>query len=115
MTRIIVTGIVAVAVMAASAAKAQTFEDGDSLYEKCSAEIGQLEYSSCQAYVSGVADVMGAGDSVDGYTACFPPDFKVGQAKDAVTEFLKSHPEWRHHTAAQLVAEALAKEFPCPP
>jgi hypothetical protein len=58
---------------------------------------------------------MSAGDSVDGYTACFPPDFKDGQAKDAVKEFLTLHPEWRHHAAAGLVAEALSEAFPCLP
>jgi hypothetical protein len=107
--------VVVAAVMAASAARAETFENGDSLYQKCSAGIGQVEYNSCQAYVTGVSDVMSEGDSVGGYTACFPPGFKVGQAKDAVTEFLTSHPEWRHHVAAELVAEALAEAFPCLP
>ena len=67
--------MVVAAVMAASAARAETFENGNSLYQKCSAGIGQVEYSSCQAYVTGVSDVMSEGDSVGGYTACFPPDF----------------------------------------
>ena len=96
-----------------SGARAKIFEDGDTLYQECSAEMGQIEYSSCKGYVAGVSDAMSEGNSIGGYTACFPSYFKVGQAQDAVKQFLTSHPQWRHHAAAGLVAEALAEAFPC--
>jgi hypothetical protein len=37
----------------------------------------------------------------------------IKQVRDVAVNFLTNHPEWRHKSAATLVAEALEAAFPC--
>jgi hypothetical protein len=52
--------------------------------------------------------------SVGGWRTCVPPSVVNDQAVDVVTNFLRAHPEDRHHSAVSLVLQALAEAFPCP-
>ena len=65
-------------------------------------------------YVEGVADTLAADEYLTGWNACLVGGLTDVQLRDVVVKFLEGHPEERHFAAAALVAQALAKAFPCP-
>lgn len=103
---------VAVALIPASAGAAAALS-GHQLYDECNAQRDNVLAGWCAAYVAGVADAMAAGASINGLSVCFPLGVLFKKNADIVTQFLTSHPEARHHAAAELVAQALAAAFPC--
>lgn len=110
--------VVARSVNAENTRSAHAFESGNSLITVCREGIGNtnvqtIQYFRCTAYMLGIADAMVAGNSVNGYRACFPVGVTVGQIHDVVMENLESHPEERHFAAVGLVAAALQAAFPC--
>ena len=109
------TAAVALACLPASAQGARFFYTGNELWSLCS---GKSDYASgvCIGFVAGVADTLAVGTGILGLgRACFPEQVTEGQARDVVKRYLEQHPERRHYTAANLVAEALVEAFPCPP
>jgi hypothetical protein len=64
--------------------------------------------------VTAIADVMKHQTVLD-WRACGPPTVTSRQTVDVVETYLRAHPEIRDLAASSLVAEALAKAFPCPP
>ena len=67
----------------------------------------------CQGYITAIADEMSQGVEFRHYRACVPEDTPISQLRLVVTKWLEIHPEYRHDPGAGLVAEALARGFPC--
>lgn len=110
-------GAVAVAaalsvVAMAGETRAEYFETGNSLLEKCKS--GMSGAVNCLGYVTGIADAMAAGNSVNNATACFPKDVTPGKVQDLVIDYLEKNPDKRGYAAAGLVSAALHESFPCP-
>ena len=91
------------------------FYNGDQLWDECRTEPPSR---ICDGYVAGIADAMGSaqalGMGVLGFHACFRVDLAISQLTDVVKLYLHEHPEKRDFLAASLVADALARAFPCP-
>jgi len=84
------------------------FQNGNSLFEKCSATANHFDSTYCLGYVAGMTDAYAYAKSV-----CPPNGFTLGQSVDVVVKYLRDHPEDRHYTAASEVALALEHAFPC--
>jgi hypothetical protein len=89
------------------------FVTGDDLSKWCSEGINEAGASFCQGYVEGIADVLGAGNTINGYSACFQPGMTVGQVMDIVKQHLAMHPQDRQAAGDGFVARALSEAFPC--
>jgi hypothetical protein len=84
------------------------------LHERCSQPSDSFFASGdCMGYVVGIADALGAGNEINGFSACFPEEVTTGQIRDIAIAFLQEHPELRHYAASGLVASALEEAFPC--
>jgi Rap1a immunity proteins len=82
------------------------FEHAEALYRDClSASPDRIDV--CQAYILGIADVMGGGDRVFGNPACFPEGTTVNELVAAVINRLRD-PAMRELSGAHAVALALA-------
>lgn len=103
-----------IAIGAAAPARAQYF-DGNTLHFRCQQEreTAMVRWTDCLGYVSGVADVMSGRNAINGVQACIPRGTSRNQLKDVVVDWLRRHPEHRHHNAGGLVAAALAEAYPC--
>ncbi len=103
--------------LAASPVAAWTFMNGNQLFENCTA-IQLDEIGVCYGYIEGVADsisgVQATGGSYRGVKICTPTTITSQQAVDVTLNWLKSNPRHRHYAASDLVAQALAKAWPCP-
>jgi hypothetical protein len=84
------------------------FVRGNQLYEWCT---NASSPDACNAYVIGVIDKQEVTDGTKVF--CVETHVTIGQASDVVREYLRQHPERRHHQAASLVDDALAAAFPC--
>jgi hypothetical protein len=104
-----------------------TFTDGNELFDACEGfrtqgtlspdEIMRFRY--CEAYIVAVADTLAwvkaslrasMGKSVK---YCPPKGAASQQLTSVAVNYLRDYPEKRHLAAAALVANALAKGFPC--
>jgi hypothetical protein len=99
--------------------------DGNKLFSACEGYGTQgtlspdeiRRFASCEAYVVGVADSLAmfkANLSTLGDVKYCPPEGADShQLTSVAINYLRDHPEKRHLAAASLVANALAKGFPC--
>jgi hypothetical protein len=91
-----------------AAARPAVFEDGNTLYTRCTAQSANVfNFTLCRGYMVGIYDAMTIGP-VAGVTACFPSGVTPDQQRDVVVKYLREHPEIRTYTAAGLVASAFA-------
>jgi hypothetical protein len=112
--RLVGATIVVAAVMSVSAGaeEVSAFMNGDGLYHRCGRSSPHRD--TCIGYVIAINDVMWAGIRIDGHLACAPErDVTSGKLADITLNFLRLHPELRHHAAASVVARALGDAFPC--
>jgi len=114
-----VLGVVAaVAVWGEARAETSAFINGNELHEYCNSPRGTERYGLCVGYIVGVSDALASGTTnlpvlIFGWRACIPKNVTIGQVTDVVTKWLREHPQDRHYLATGIVAEALAKAFPC--
>jgi Ssp1 endopeptidase immunity protein Rap1a len=90
----------------------QGFYSGNELFETC-----KRNPAACLGYISGSFDALaGSGGTLNGWRTC-PPQAALTnvQIRDVVMKYLTEHPEYRHLSAAALIARALSSAFPCPP
>lgn len=66
----------------------------------------------CVWYAAGVTDAMETG-SVNGLSACTPPDTTGSQLGLVTLKFLREHPELLQFSGHSLVAIAVNRAFPC--
>jgi hypothetical protein len=89
-----------------------TFYDVDRLVAQC--ERNDL---ACYAYIAGVTDTLATatayGATIAGLAACIPYGVNLKQLEQTVIEFLRTHSQEVHKTAASAVAVALTISFPC--
>jgi hypothetical protein len=102
-----------------------TFTTGNILFSQCEGFRTQgtlspdeiVRFTYCKAYVVGVADSLAMFKAHLGVltdvTYCVPKDADSHQLTSVAINYLRDHPEKRHLTGASLVANALAKGFPC--
>ena len=95
--------------LASSAARADV-QQGLHIFSACRG----VNVHFCQGYITAIADEMSGGLEFRKYRACIPKDVSLGQMRQGVTKWLGDHPEYHHDPGAGLVAEALARAFPCP-
>jgi len=90
----------------------QTYLTGYEVLLRCSGD-NDAQGTQCLGYLQGIADVMLAGNEVNGYHVCIPPGILVGQLEDIALQFLRANPAVRHAATAGLVAKAYQQSFPC--
>src|SRR3954470_21005347 len=89
------------------------FKTGSELLTACE-ETGTYLSGGCYGYIMGVADSLGI-DEIAGYSACVPVSSVNGrQLRDIAINWLRSNPQTQDFPAAELVAQAISKAFPCP-
>ena len=89
--------------------------DGNTLYEACNAS-GPSTTVLCTAYILGAIDAAMAYDDIyspDNHHLCLPQNAIGKQVSDVVVKFLRENPEDRSSRAANSVAAAMIKSFPC--
>ena len=86
------------------------FELGKSLKYKCMADPNSNEGAYCLGYISGLADAMKEGNSVNKFKACIPDS---ASDMDIVRKVLKDNPNNLHYTGNDLVAYAYQEAYPC--
>lgn len=122
------TATLALAMLAATApthAHAE-FRSGNDVYRYCTRTDTNYDriYQDfmCLAYIQGAHDGLEAGAYHVTYRAnlnedylivCVPEGVEVGQIKEIVVDYLRSHPADRNLSAAILVYAALAEVYPC--
>ncbi len=83
----------------------------------CTSDWGHVAYlemyAACRAYVSAVADILLAGQSVGNARACLDQEVTKGQATEAVVAWMRAHPKSQDLTAVEMAALALAQKYPC--
>jgi hypothetical protein len=94
-----------------SGARAEYFETGRDLYQKCRAP-GTAGQVFCFGFVIGIADVM-EDNPLDGRSACIPRDATIQQVIGVVIAFLENNSDIRAFTAESLTVQALSEKFPC--
>ena len=110
--RRILLGAVLVVVPYLPAAEA-AFMTGKMLLAHCRNETDVYDQAFCLAYIVAIADVLWAGNSVQGHSACPPDQIAQGQVQDIAVPWLEAYPQYLHFGANSLVAAALADAFPC--
>jgi hypothetical protein len=104
-----------------------TFTDGNELFDACEGFRTQgtlspdetMRFRYCEAYIVAVADTLawlksGLRASTGARVKYCPPKGADSHQLTSVTaNYLRDYPEKRHLAAASLVANALAKSFPC--
>ena len=104
-----------------------TFTDGNELFDACEGFRAQgtlspdeiMRFRYCEAYIVGVADTLawlktGLRASIEkSVKYCPPKGAESHQLTSVAVNYLRDHPEKRDLAAASLVANALAKGFPC--
>ena len=86
-----------------------SFLDGNMLHSYCSS-VSARERSACEGYIAGYMDML--------YIFHDPAkancDFATNssQMMDIVINYLKEHPEKRHHDGSSLVLTAMANAYP---
>lgn len=93
-------------------AKADSFIDGNELYDKC-----RSSRVFCQAYIMGIAEVIGKQTDAmkeEGMMICMPEGTRTEQLIDVVTASLKNNPADRTMPAHYLVMNALTNAWRCP-
>jgi hypothetical protein len=94
-----------------SDARAEYFETGRDLYQKCRGA-GTASQVFCFGFVIGIADVM-EDNPLDGRSACIPKEATIQQVTDVVVAFLENNPDIRDFTGESLTVQALSEKFPC--
>jgi hypothetical protein len=94
-----------------TAAHAEYFETGATLLAKCKS--GYDGAVVCLGYITGVADSLAAGNTVNHFTACMPKIITAGKLQDDVVVYLEKNGDNGHFAAVGLVAAALAHAYPC--
>ena len=94
-----------------SGARAEYFETGRDLYQKCRTP-GTAAQVFCFGFVIGIADVM-EDNPLDGRSACIPRDATIQQVTDVVIAFLENNPDIRDFTGESLAVQALSERYPC--
>lgn len=94
--------------------------DGNELYKYCSAQKEKSPsyvhaQASCVGYVVGLIDwEYAVAVSQRAKPAfCVKDGMTVQQVVDIVINYLKAHPELRHHNGAWIAGEALRQAVPC--
>lgn len=108
---------IAIAPMPGKAHAYSYFEDGNGLFEECSApERDQLYFQKtarCTAYITGVYDSVNWFRATMDSPKCeiSPSGVTRGQVRDVVFKYMSDHPETRHEPAIQIVVVALNEAF----
>lgn len=97
--------LILAAALAASAAQAQSFKDGNLLLSQLVSR-DPIEIMVGLGYVQGVHDASS-------FLHCSPRGLSGNQLMDLVTAHLRANPSTRHYSADVLVTEALRDAFPC--
>lgn len=98
--------VLTVALLPAGALAARL--DGNGLQARCSTN----DVKSCAIYLDGFAAALSTIPS-DRRAACVPEGVNGLQMRDVVLKYLRNTPEARQKPAADLIAAAFAKAWPC--
>ena len=84
---------------------------GAELKTQCSSKF-DTDYGMCAGFVTAVADVL-LTQQVDNIRACHKSTIRTQQLMGIVTTYINKHPDSAHAPARTVVAQALARAFPC--
>src|SRR3954471_13958613 len=108
LTRILVAGAIACAIPVESKAG---FENGNTLYQKCTNKKNDMDLAYCIAYISAISDALDYNE-LNGSIKCSVKGITAEQARNAAVFYLYNNPKIRHYSADNLVAAALSLAFP---
>lgn len=94
--------IVATSLFWSTPSLTQGFLHGDELYRICRMADETPEKATCVAFIIGAVDAL-----TETHEVCLPKDVVGKQVVDKVINYLLSHPETRHDTAASQISAAL--------
>jgi hypothetical protein len=97
----------AIALLWATPSFSQGFLHGNELYRFCTTPDETREKATCEAFIIGAVDALTATRDV-----CLPKGFIGKTVTNMVIDYLRSHPETQHETAASEINAAL-KRFNC--
>ena len=93
------------------------FVSGMDLLTSCSPQAAdplyRLKVAECHGYVLGIADTFDCTSQQAGFKWNSSTRTTQGDLVDAVTAWLRSHPDKLNYQANGLVAAALSEAFPC--
>lgn len=116
MSRTVSTALVLTALLTLAPYTRSDFQTGQKLLESCAADQDPRAHAFCVGYVAAIADVLGRGEEdISSWYACIPEDTTQGQAAEVAIQWLETHADTQQHTAADLIAQSLAKAYPCAP
>lgn len=99
--------LVAAALFWCTPSFSQGFLHGNELYRFCTMPETTREKATCEAFIIGAVDALTATRNV-----CLPKGFIGKQVTHLVIDYLRSHPETQHETAANEIKTALTR-FNC--
>ncbi len=88
------------------------YADGNYLYSACTGTSSGAEIA-CNNYIMGIVDALQMIGAAFGAPMICNKDVVTKQLTDVVTNYLRAHPEVRHHSASSLAYAALEQAFPC--
>jgi hypothetical protein len=110
------TTIIRLVVVAALAGMSITanagFKTGNTLLDLCDTKT-EVSDGACIGYIMGIVDVMTNNNPVNGNKACLAREVGAGEFVDIALKYMRANAAMRHRGAAELVAEALQRAFPC--
>lgn len=97
----------------AAAPSTFSLSTGNDLLVVCEDEASNVSFGICYGFILGVLsrDRLAGAISPGGQIVCLPANVSNSQTKDVVVQYLKSHPNFRHYDAGQLVMKALDEAF----
>lgn len=93
-------------------------KNGEFLHSMCqSAQANELSAGFCLGAIGSILQVMQGGNSINGMSACFPPDLNTMDAINTVVEYLdrsgNAEPNLQEFSIPSAVATIFWIEFPC--
>ena len=117
MRRNLSISIVSLAIVLAIGARHESradFQDGDTLYQKCTETGDGQAVAFCVGYAAAIADVLGRGDEdIAHWYACIPAGTTQGEIFEVARQWLHDHPDNRDASASDNLAQAMSDAYPC--
>ena len=115
------TALTVLATVAASQSfAAEAYKTGNELLQLCRSDLAANQ-AICLGYITGVADALESNDAAvakdgrdgDKRRVCVSTGVTIGQLQRVVVKYITDHSENLDYNASDLVASALARDFPC--
>lgn len=94
------------------AGSSDAFLRANQLYSFCNSEV-ELDNAFCEGYIVGLNDSVFSGHLNNFIQVCYPEGVMIEQLRLIIVKYMETVPDKLHFVAEGVVAEGLAKVFPC--